>query len=105
MRRGTLVKPGKDQCGNCHAFFHEGDEYCRYCGTKVGEGAYEPYMNFEGCIYGPPPIEREHVCENCGFSWTNHVMIDRENYCPKCGKAVTVTEKTGMGNIARSDRP
>ena len=50
-------------------------------------------------------IDAEAVCENCGFSWTNHVMIDRENYCPKCGKAVTVTEKTGMGNIARSDRP
>lgn len=87
-----LIYPGKDQCGNCHAFIGD-DAYCRKCGTKAGEGAYEPYRNFNGCVYGPPPVEREHTCENCGFSWTNCVMIDNDAYCPKCGSKVKVMEK------------
>ena len=86
-----LIKPGKDQCGNCHAFIGD-DAYCRYCGTKAGEGKFEPYYNEEGCIYGPPPIEREHNCPNCGYSWTNCMMIDNQRYCPKCGSVVNVTE-------------
>ena len=85
-----LIYPGKDQCGNCHAYIGE-DAYCRKCGTKAGEGAYEPYMNFNGCVYGPPPIERNHECPDCGFSWTTCVMIDSDKYCPKCGSLVKVT--------------
>ena len=86
-----MIKPGKDQCGNCHAYIGD-DAYCRYCGTKAGEGKFEPYYNEEGCVYGPPPIEREHNCPNCGYSWTNCVMKDNQRYCPKCGSAVNVTE-------------
>ena len=43
------------RCGNCHKFFGEGDLYCRYCGTKAGEGRYEPYDDIMQCVYGPPP--------------------------------------------------
>ena len=75
----------KDMCGNCHAKLLEGDKYCRICGTKVGEGSYEPYQFFEGCIYGPPPVDRFHQCEVCGYQWKTHVMLDRQNFCPKCG--------------------
>ena len=30
------------RCGNCHGFLGEEDKYCRYCGTRRGEGAFEP---------------------------------------------------------------
>ncbi len=93
MARGKkLILPTKDRCGNCHAFIGE-DAYCRYCGTKRGEGKFLPYLNEEGCVYGPPPIEREHSCPKCGYSWTTHVMIDNQDYCPKCGSMVNTVEK------------
>ncbi len=80
------------RCGNCHKFFGEGDLYCRYCGTKAGEGRYEPYDDIMQCVYGPPPTERLHTCNECGYSWKSWAMIDNERYCPKCGGAVTAAE-------------
>ena len=78
------------RCGNCHTLFDDPeDEYCRYCGTKRGEGAFLPYENFNGCVYGPPPTERFHACSKCGFSWSTVRMIDRSKYCPKCGTELT----------------
>ena len=47
-----MIKPGKDQCGNCHAYLGD-DQYCRYCGTKAGEGAFEPYMNYVFTVRHP----------------------------------------------------
>lgn len=73
------------QCGHCHAYLKPDDKYCRQCGTKVGDGAYEPYQDLMETIYGPPPIERRHICQNCGNTWTVCAMIDSEKYCPKCG--------------------
>ena len=85
MKNG-LSKDYENRCGNCHTPFDDkADEYCRYCGTKRGEGDFLPYENFNGCVYGPPPEEREHICGECGFSWTTKRMIDRSAYCPKCG--------------------
>ena len=79
------IVPGKNQCGNCHAYIQEGDKYCRICGTKVGDGRYEPYQDLMECIYGPMPITRKHFCKKCGYSWTTCLMIDNEEYCPQCG--------------------
>lgn len=77
------------RCGNCHTpFDNKDDEYCRYCGTKRGKGKFLPYENFQGCVYGPPPVTRTHTCESCGYSWSTKRMIDRSGYCPKCGGAV-----------------
>lgn len=75
----------ENQCGNCHAYMAPEDKYCRICGTKAGEGAFAPYQNLMECIYGPRPVERTHVCKQCGHKWTTCRMLDRENYCPKCG--------------------
>ena len=79
------------RCGNCHAVIDD-DPYCRYCGTKNGEGAYEPFEDIVQCVYGPPPVEREHTCKKCGYSWKSWEMIDTERYCPKCGGNVTAAE-------------
>ena len=31
------------RCGNCHERLGKNDKYCRYCGTKRGEGKFRPY--------------------------------------------------------------
>ena len=75
------------RCGNCHELFDDdGDLFCRYCGTRRGEGQFLPYENFMACVYGPPPVDRFHECKKCGFSWTTHRMVDRSAFCPKCGE-------------------
>lgn len=76
---------GRTQCGNCHAFLEAEDKYCRICGTRVGEGPYEPYQDLMECIYGPMPEDRTHICKSCGYKWTTCKMLDEEKYCPKCG--------------------
>ncbi|MBR4514604.1 MAG: hypothetical protein IKO61_06940 [Lachnospiraceae bacterium] len=84
--KGNISKDYEGRCGNCHTLFDDDeDEYCRYCGTKRGEGDFLPYENFNACVYGPPPEERVHICGECGFSWTTIRMLDRSAYCPKCG--------------------
>ncbi len=85
-----LSKDYKGRCGHCHAFIGQ-DEYCRYCGTKKGDGEFLPYNDEVQCVYGPPPIERIHKCENCGYKWSARMMIDDQRYCPKCGSRVKVT--------------
>ena len=79
------------RCGKCHAFIGE-EEFCRYCGTRRGEGEFKPYDNTPQCVYGPPPVRRLHTCPECGFEWENCVMLDRQRYCPKCGSRVSVAE-------------
>ncbi|MBQ9809332.1 MAG: zinc ribbon domain-containing protein [Ruminococcus sp.] len=82
------------RCGNCHKLLG-GDAYCRYCGTKAGNGSYEPYEDIVQCVYGPMPVDREHVCRKCGYKWTSCKMIDDEWFCPICGGSVNVTEMPG----------
>ena len=81
----TWREVGEDQCGNCHAYLQKDDKYCRICGTKVGDGDYLPYQDIMQCVYGPEPIKRNHACKNCGFQWSTCLMVDREEFCPKCG--------------------
>ncbi|MCR5794932.1 MAG: hydrogenase maturation nickel metallochaperone HypA [Solobacterium sp.] len=70
-------------CANCKQTYIKGDKYCRYCGSRMGRPEYIP-QSFS-CIYGPPPTERKHICRNCGHTWTTVLMIDKEEFCPKCG--------------------
>lgn len=86
------VTPDRTRCGNCHAPLAEGDRYCRKCGTKAGEGAFEPYQQIMQCIYGPMPVNRTHVCEKCGYTWTTCLMIDNQKYCPVCGSEAACDE-------------
>lgn len=78
------------QCGNCHEYFQPEDRYCRFCGTKRGEGAYDPYPEIFDMeeIYGPMPTKTIHVCKQCGYIWNTCLMVDRARYCPKCGGEV-----------------
>ena len=91
-------------CFNCHA--HIGKEkYCRWCGTKAGEGKFEPFQDLSKyqCIYGPMPVERTHTCEQCGFEWTTCSMIDEQEYCPKCGGSAPGIEEYDEDYVYSSD--
>lgn len=87
------------RCGNCHKFIGE-DEYCRYCGTKKGEGKFEPYDNFIPCIYGSPNTYI-HKCKKCGTEFQSSGMsVPRPSYCYKCGNKVTCEEEfDNLSNI------
>ena len=82
----------ENRCGNCSEYIGTVDQYCRYCGTKRGEGEFKPYYNEPQCVYGPPPVDRLHTCNNCGYEWTTCSMIDCQRYCPKCGSRCSVKE-------------
>lgn len=45
-------------------------------------------MNIVAMLYGPPPIDSEHVCEFCGHQWTalEDVWGETKHYCPHCGR-------------------
>ena len=75
--------PKRKVCANCNQPYNPEDRYCRFCGAPMGSPDYieEDFA----AIYGPPPVERIHICEKCGYSWTTNSMIDYQRYCPRCG--------------------
>ncbi len=73
------------RCGNCHKSLQSSEKYCRYCGTKRGEGKFEPYQTIMQCIYGPMPVKRIRKCTRCQMEWETHEMVDNQNFCPECG--------------------
>ena len=79
------------RCGNCHAYIGSA-KFCIFCGTKAGEGSFLPYEEHIQCVYGPPPMEREHECSVCGHAWTDCAMINKVKYCPECGGSVTTRD-------------
>lgn len=80
----------EDRCGNCHSKIGENEKYCRYCGTKHGEGYFSPEItNYYECVYGPP-VRMKYLCEDCKNSWYTIIMAgDNYEYCPRCGKKST----------------
>ena len=77
----------ENRCGNCHSHLNLKDKYCRYCGTPVGEGAFEPYKNETYCVYGPP-VKELWCCPDCGYKWRSVVMGgDHAKFCPICGSS------------------
>ena len=99
FRAGADASPGEGDdpdsmrkvCGNCRNNYRDGDRYCRYCGAPMGSPVY---LNVEyGTIYGPPPVKRTHTCGRCGYKWNTNLMIDREQWCPKCGGKAPVTSE------------
>lgn len=75
----------ENQCRNCHAKLDEKDKYCKKCGTRRGEGKFKSHDNIMQCLYGPKPVEREYICKQCGYTWSNVQMISESQYCPRCG--------------------
>lgn len=89
----------ESRCGNCHAYMIKSDLFCRYCGTKRGDGAFEPFdeLEFVQYAYGPP-IKTVFKCNACGHSWEITVLGgDKSKFCPQCGKeTVRAVEEIGL---------
>ena len=100
---GNLSTDYEGRCGNCHKELDEGDLYCRFCGTRFGEGTYEPYEDIVQIVYGPPPTIRKHTCKKCGYNWNSWSMIDEEKYCPKCGGNIK-TGETGVSLFEKEEK-
>ncbi|WP_022762327.1 MULTISPECIES: hypothetical protein [unclassified Butyrivibrio] len=82
----------KDRCGNCHSELEPEDKYCKYCGTKRGEGAFKPYRNVSYGLYGPCGTYF-YKCHHCGkiFEyWT--IGSSDVKHCPSCGSEVEDTD-------------
>ncbi len=81
----------ESKCGECRKEIEDHFNYCIYCGTKVGEGSFEPYENINECVYGAPcdyiidcdECENEHIIKNS--------MDGYPDYCPDCGSEADVT--------------
>ena len=71
-------------CNNCQSQWREGDRFCRYCGAPMDQPGYR--IREFACIYGPRPVTREHKCPHCHYTWRTDLMIDKETFCPRCGK-------------------
>ena len=77
-------------CANCGNAYIDGDRYCRFCGAPMGKPKF--IMQEFACIYGPPPVKRVHKCVKCGFTWETCSMVDRQDFCPRCGGDAPYTE-------------
>jgi len=78
-----------DRCGNCGAHLPKEHQFCIYCGTKAGEGAFEFNPEEEGQVLYGPPVIFDCKCEKCGKFWTSLGFgINRTKYCPVCGSEI-----------------
>lgn len=71
-------------CGNCHNKLEPEDKYCSACGTKRGQGKFEPSTNTVGVIYGAPMIYN-YKCKHCGTTW-KYCGFENHFFCPNCGE-------------------
>ena len=87
-----------DRCGKCWGFLSEEDNYCRQCGTKRGDGDFNPESNVPQVVYGPPPLDHKFECRSCGLTWTEYLMVNFNRFCPRCGKKSLDVNASGYNN-------
>lgn len=77
----------KDKCAKCLFMLTDpSDKYCRFCGSNVTEGTYNPMVS--EWAFGPvdlSTVDKEHICHSCGFSYYTSQLHEEYMYCPKCG--------------------
>ena len=89
---------GIEYCQGCGSELEADAVYCKYCGTKRGEGkgynsnAYEESLERDAmqvCIYGPPEAFYQYECAECGHRWEALFSVWVGEYgaklCPQCG--------------------
>ena len=92
MRKGIAYAA---RTGNEHGILGEDDRFCRYCGTRRGEGSFLPYENYILTVYGPP-ISQRFVCGDCGYEWAVRTLGgSRARFCPRCGSGEFRPEEPG----------
>lgn len=86
ISRGEMLDTDyTNRCGNCHAHMDEKDKFCKFCGTRKGEGKFLPYENEAYAVYGPP-VKIKYTCKSCGHSWMYGGLgsLRESKYCPMC---------------------
>lgn len=86
ISRGYMLQTDyTDRCGNCHEYMSKEDKFCKYCGTRRGEGKFRPFENRISLLYGPP-MKVKYTCQSCGHSWTYRATGNpkKSKYCPAC---------------------
>ncbi len=71
------------RCGNCGTHLPIGAKYCIKCGTRRGDGLFEPMSNNCDILYGSPGLFKMQ-CSECKHTWIMS-SFDRECHCPECG--------------------
>ena len=86
FEQGLFITDYHVRCGNCNCTLEPDERYCRICGTKRGEGRFEPENNEFFGIYAPS-IWTRYQCNECGKTWEGTVFsIYKSCFCPQCGK-------------------
>lgn len=94
----VLSQDYEGKCGECREIIADDYKYCTYCGTKAGEGSFEPYENLNACVYGAPR-DYKLVCPECGYTDEGSAMTgDIPGYCPYCGTEAEVTEENPLAD-------
>ncbi len=73
------------RCGNCGNGMDRNDKYCRSCGTRSGEGRFEPRSHQNDALYGCLYVLRV-TCPRCGKTW-NWLSVgpSEGSFCTDCG--------------------
>lgn len=87
-----IPKGYEGKCGECREEIEDDYKFCAHCGTKVGEGSFEPYENYNECVYGAPQ-DYTLKCTKCGYTIEDSTMDGIPSYCPYCGIEAEVTIK------------
>ncbi len=75
----------KWQCRNCKNEMEKGAKYCQWCGTRAGNGVFQPHDNEVQGLYGSWYVMKVK-CSNCGNEWSSsgtagHIKM----FCRECG--------------------
>lgn len=86
LQKDEISTDYTDRCGNCHQKIDPNFKYCTNCGTRRGEGAFEPYRNEAFVLYGCP-THYYFRCDECGHEW-DEISFSLSRYCPNCGRSI-----------------
>ena len=90
-------------CGNCHRVFFGNEQYCSYCGTKRGEGSYNPFRTIFGCLNGSLDYIT-YRCDQCGREWREWEAENLDRYCPYCGNMAMRIGKSAFADPGHEKR-
>ncbi len=95
-----LTRNYENRCENCHNHMESYEKYCRKCGTKRGQGKFEPFQNAVYGVYGPA-VKIKYKCRECEHIWITEIMGgDDSDYCPQCGaRQIDLQQYDGCDNF------
>ena len=96
-----------EMCANCLSYLRDDWKYCIHCGTKKGEGIFNPSSNDCVIVYGPEYLSF-FKCKKCGYKWSVNTIYTGDDepivaYCPICGtKKIKMYYEDGDPNVVNA---